>query len=135
MAPLYREGVRRYLAGELCHARPQDHSQATYSIWRDEDDYRIEWSESAERIERTVRALGPPYLGARSRLGGREVVIHRVEVEADLPFAIRQPGKVWSLDPEGRPSVVCGSGLVKVVEASADGKSILPLKALRLRFG
>jgi methionyl-tRNA formyltransferase len=62
------------------------------------------------------------------------VVIHRAEVEPDLPFAIRQPGKVWALDTDGRPTVVCGSGLLKILEASADGTSIVPLEKLRLRF-
>jgi methionyl-tRNA formyltransferase len=134
VAPLYREGVRRYLAGELREARAQDESQATYSIWRDEIDYRIDWSESAERVERTVRALGPPYLGARSRLGTPDVVIHQARVERDLTFAIRQPGKIWALDDQGRPTVVCGSGLLKVLAASTGGESILPVKSLRQRF-
>jgi hypothetical protein len=46
----------------------QDHSKATYSIWRDEIDLWIDWNESASRIERTIRALGRPYMGARTRL-------------------------------------------------------------------
>jgi methionyl-tRNA formyltransferase len=134
VSPLYREGVRRYLAGELREGRKQDESLATYSMWRDEVDYRIDWSESAERIERTVNALGPPYLGARSRLDGEEVILHQVRVEPDLTFAIRQPGKIWALDSEGCPTVVCGSGMIKVLAATARGASILPLKALRQRF-
>jgi methionyl-tRNA formyltransferase len=132
--PLYREGAGRYLRGELVDARPQDKRLATYSIWRDELDYRIDWSESADRIERTVRALGPPYLGARSTLGGEEVVLHRAEVMPDLEFAIRQPGKVWSLDADGRPTVVCGKGCLKILAASAGGKGLFPLKSLRQRF-
>jgi methionyl-tRNA formyltransferase len=134
LVPLYVEGACRYLRGELAEGRPQDERAATYSIWRDAEDYRIDWTEDADRIERTIRALGPPYPGAQATLDGRAVVVRRAEVVADLPFAIRQPGKVWSLDAQGRPTVVCGSGLLKVLDATADGESILPLKALRLRF-
>jgi methionyl-tRNA formyltransferase len=133
--PLYREGARLYLRGQLTEGRRQDHAQATYSIWRDRLDLFLDWSQSAETLERTIRALGPPYEGARSRLGGKEVVLHRAAVVPDLPFAIRQPGKVWSLDAEGRPTVVCGTGLLKILAASREGASILPLKTLRQRFG
>lgn len=134
VGPLYVEGALCYLRGELSAATPQDHRQATYSIWRDELDYRLDWSKSAERLERTIRALGPPYLGAQTNLGGQVVVVERAELAPDLPFAIRQPGKVWSLDDAGRPTVVCGAGMLKITAASRAGQSILPLKSLRQRF-
>ena len=134
VVPLYREGTRRYLRGELTEGRPQDVRLATYSIWRDELDYRIDWLESADRIERTIRALGPPYLGAQSKLGVTPVVLHRAQVVGDLAFAIRQPGKIWSLDAQGRPLIVCGQGLLHLLDASVDGASIFPLTSLRQRF-
>lgn len=136
VSPLYREGVRRYLRGELVQGVAQDESQATYSIWRDEQDYRIDWSDDAATIERTVRALGPPYQGARCTLAGQEVVLHRAEVLPDQPFALRQPGKVWSLDAVGRPTVICGRGLLRILDATLakESQSLLPLKSLRLRF-
>jgi methionyl-tRNA formyltransferase len=132
--PLYREGVLRFCRGEFRDAAPQDESQATYSIWRDSDDYYIDWSQEAEFIERSVRALGTPYSGARTFLGGKVVVLQQVEVVADLPFSIRQPGKVWALDKAGNPTVVCGKGMLKICAAMVDGKTVLPLNALRLRF-
>jgi methionyl-tRNA formyltransferase len=130
----YVEGSLRYLRGELTEEWPQDTAAASYCLWRDLEDYIIDWTEDAPRIERTIRALGPPYLGARTHVEDRLVVIHRAEVEADLPFAIRQPGKVWALDSQGRPTVVCGCGLLKILEATTDGTSIMPLEKLRLRF-
>jgi methionyl-tRNA formyltransferase len=134
VTPLYREGASRYLRGELHERTVQDESHATYSIWRDAEDYRIDWLQDAEVIERSIRALGPPYLGAQTQLQGRTVVIHEARLAGDLDYAIRQPGKIASLDAEGRPTVVCGRGLLQVLSATADGENILPLKALRLRF-
>jgi methionyl-tRNA formyltransferase len=107
---------------------------ATYSIWRDEVDYWIDWREDAARIERTIRALGDPYLGARTRWNDCTVVLHRATVIDDVRFAIRQPGKVWALDEQGCPTVVCGAGMLKVLAATCDGQSILPLTSLRVRF-
>jgi len=132
--PLYRDGAVRYFRGELRQGRPQDESKATYSIWRDSDDYRIDWSQDAKRIERMVRALGPPYLGAQSLLGSRLVTISEAESVKDVPFAIRQPGKIWSKDHDGRPAVVCGNGMLRIRAATVNGKTILPLRNLRMRF-
>ncbi len=130
----YVEGALRYLRGELADPREQDERQATYSIWRDPEDYRLDWSQDAARLERTVRALGPPYLGAQTTLGGQTLVVHEARVEPDLAFAIRQPGKIWSLDARGRPTVVCGAGLLTILRATAEGRDALPLKSLRQRF-
>ncbi len=132
--PVYRAGAERFLRGDIPVGRPQDESQATYSIWRDELDYWIDWREDADRIERSIRALGDPYLGARAKLHNSTIVLHDAEVVADVPFAIRQPGKVWSLDDHGCPTVVCGRGMLKVLAASCDGQSVLPLNSIRVRF-
>jgi len=135
--PLYREGIRRYIAGELRDARPQDDRDATYSIWRNEDDLFIDWNDDARRIDRSVRALGHPYLGARTTIGDRVAILDRVEVVDDLMFAIRQPGKIWSMDAAGRPTVVCGEGMIRIAAArwADDDTSIFPVKRLRQRLG
>jgi methionyl-tRNA formyltransferase len=136
VCPLYREGARLYFEGRLPAPVPQDHSQATFSIWRDELDYRIDWTNDAQWIERTIRALGRPYLGAQSRLAGAEVVVQSADVVADREFAIRQPGKIWRIDEAGCPTVVCGRGLLKVTSLTdRQGRSVLPVKCLRQRFG
>jgi|ADGO01.1.fsa_nt_gi Methionyl-tRNA formyltransferase len=40
--------------------KSQDDRDATYSLWRDERDYFIDWSDEAARIRRFVDALGSP---------------------------------------------------------------------------
>jgi|GEM_PF-183296 len=138
VVPLFQEGVvqalRKMIDGQLTGV-PQDHAQATFNIWRDEEDLWINWHESAQRIERTIRALSPPYMGARTRLSGEVVVVHDAVIAEDLPFEIRQPGKVWRLTEQGQPVVVCGEGMLLIREASIGSKSLLPLAKLRTRFG
>jgi methionyl-tRNA formyltransferase len=108
----------------------QDGAAATYSLWRDEADYQINWAMSAEQIRRFVDAVGWPYLGAKSTVQGREIRIDRVEVGRDLAFVNRCPGKIWSLSG-GVPEVVCGSGIVQILAArEADGS---PVKFTSLR--
>ena len=134
LSPLYARGAHLYFSESFNDAQPQDDSKATFSIWRDSTDYRIDWTHDADIIERTVRALGPPYLGAQTTVDGTTIVISRASVQPDVKFAIRQPGKVWSIDELGRPSVVCGTGVLRIDQAAQEGKSLLPFRKLRVRF-
>jgi methionyl-tRNA formyltransferase len=112
----------------------QDEGQATYSHWRDAEDYFIDWAWPAKKIQRAVYALGYPYEGARTILEDRVAIIVDCEVlPDDLTFAVRQPGKVWRLTDRG-PLVVCGSGLLRVLTIrTVTGAEIL-LSKLRTRF-
>lgn len=135
LLPIYRRGAELFATSWFTERIKQDDSEATYSVWRDELDYYVNWNEPAEVIERTVRALGFPYLGARTWFENKEMVIHRASIVPDIPFAIRYPGKVWKIDDHGRPIVICGSGLLRIDEATIDGESAIPFKRLRARLG
>jgi UDP-4-amino-4-deoxy-L-arabinose formyltransferase/UDP-glucuronic acid dehydrogenase (UDP-4-keto-hexauronic acid decarboxylating) len=54
---------------------PQDLSRSTYFGRRRPEDGRIDWSWPAERIDRLVRAVAPPWPGAFAEIEGRRVVI------------------------------------------------------------
>jgi methionyl-tRNA formyltransferase len=112
----------------------QDAKNATYSLWRSDDDYQIDWTASAEQIRRFVDAVGWPYMGAKSVVQGREIRIDRVEACRDLSFVNRCPGKIWSLGG-GMPEVVCGSGMLRIVEARENDGSPVKFTSLRARFG
>jgi methionyl-tRNA formyltransferase len=116
---------------------PQDEAAASYSLWRDAADYDMDWSDSAERLRDFVYAVGPPYAGARTRLDGVPARVWDVTVEPDAVIANRVPGKVIFLR-DGRPTVVCGSGLLRIDAMSLDddsGSSCLPLARFRVRLG
>ncbi|MGE5098067.1 MAG: formyltransferase family protein [Betaproteobacteria bacterium] len=102
--------------GRLPEPTAQDESRATYSLWRDELDYDIDWTSSAADIRRHVDAVGWPYLGARTSYLGTRIVLDDVEEMPDLPFEIRSPGKLW-LIADNQPHVVCGQGLLRIVSA------------------
>jgi len=121
--------ISSFAAGSL-EESAQDPDAATYSIWRGDDDYIIDWTEDADRIRRTVDALGWPYPGAHTRLEGSTLTILDVAPGPDLRFEIRQPGKVWSV-ADGIATVVCGSGTLILTDVrDSDG---LPFRFERLR--
>lgn len=114
---------------------PQDHRKATYSLWRDQQDYWINWNDPAERIARFVDAVGMPYKGAASLCNGDKVIIWEASSVPDLAIENRCPGKVLRLQ-DGRPVVVCGSGLLIIEDGihEASGSPLVPLKSFRSRF-
>ena len=64
--------------------KSQNESDATYSVWRDELDYWVKWSDDSEKICRFVDAVGIPYKGARSSINGKIVIIKEVATVPDL---------------------------------------------------
>ena len=139
IAPCYAKLASRLVAkiakGPLS-SKAQDETMATYSMWRDEKDYEIDWTWDAARIRRFVDAVGYPYGGARTY---NETLALRVLSCSDLPSKPIEnptPGKVIFVR-RGEPVVVCGSGLLQIHEASIEesGESALPLTRFRTRFG
>lgn len=121
-------------AGKLV-GTPQKHDQASYSLWRDEIDYFIDWSENATLIIRTINALSFPFQGAKTFLNNELITINDAEEVPDIIIENREPGKVIFLT-NGFPTIVCGKGLILINSAvNKDNRSILPLKKFRSRFG
>lgn len=134
-ASLTADALSRISRDEL-HGAPQDEVQATYSLWRDEQDYAIDWSWSAERIVRFIDATGAPYLGASTCMQDRRIRILSAESLPDLTIENRCPGKLMAWR-NGRPVVVCGSGLLRIIDARDDEHRPVGWteNRIRLRFG
>ena len=116
-------------------ARPQEEANASYSIWRDEEDYFVDWAAPASYIKRFVDAVGYPYKGAAARLDGKIVRILDSDVPEDLCIENRTPGKVVRID-DLKPVVVCGHGLLRINDLIDDetGLPAIPLPRFRMRF-
>ena len=85
-------------------ARPQDGHLATYAAKVSKPEARIDWSRSAQEIDRQVRAFNP-YPGAETRLHGETI-------------------KIWEAQPcrgHGTPGSVLEAGPAGIVVASREG--------------
>ena len=112
----------------------QDEAKASYSLWLDEEDYRINWSGDAKDVEHFISCVGFPYRGATAVLNGERVRITKGIARADVKIENRTPGKVITLE-SGLPVVVCGTGLIALIEVWGEsGEALLPLKCFRSRF-
>jgi methionyl-tRNA formyltransferase len=121
------------MAGRLV-SHEQDHAAATYSLWRDEADYLIDWSFPAADIARFVDAVGYPYGGARTFAGDDQIIINDVSPRPDVAVERRQPGKIFQLDAD-RPVVVCGEGLLRIDAACLPDGTRYQFRRLRVRLG
>jgi methionyl-tRNA formyltransferase len=113
----------------------QDESKVTYSLWRDDADYLIDWQLDAPTIRRFVDATGSPYSGAATFAIHRKIRVLAATEMPDVRIENRTPGKIIALE-EGRPIVVCGQGLLRIDEAVCDvtREAALPWRRLRTRF-
>lgn len=112
----------------------QNEEEATYSLWRDEDDYFIDWNKSSAQILRFVDSVGFPYKGAKTKFNNDIIRILDVELVKDLNIVNRQAGKFLFLK-EGKPDVVCGQGIIRVLNAiyESNGNKVVFSK-LRNKF-
>lgn len=113
----------------------QDEQFSTYSVWRDDEDYHINWHNNASQIVRFINAVGFPYNGARTFMNGLDCIIEDAEEFPDVTIENRTPGKVIFMI-DNKPVIICGSGLIKI-NKFANSKSLkteLPIKCFRTRF-
>ena len=113
----------------------QNEAEATYSLWRNEGDYAIDWNQKASYIKRFIDAVGEPYKGASTTISGDKIRIYNAVEEQDVQIINRDCGKIIFMR-DGHPVVVCGEGLLKITNAIYEDSrtSIFPLKKFRIQF-
>lgn len=138
--PLYAELVIN-TAKDIFHSGfvksfPQDENLASYSLWRDENDYFIDWNFGASRVKRFVDAVGLPFKGAASFFNGKIVRILDGESVQDVIIENRNEciGKIIFFH-DLYPVVVCSEGLFMIKDIrSEDGTTLIGKIQFRSRF-
>lgn len=98
---------------------PQMLGEGAYFGGRKPEDGIINWAESARNIHNLVRAVAPPYPGARTTINGESVIITQTRL-APAQFRHDSPGVL----NVGNDMVIalCGDGaMLRVTEAIIDG--------------
>lgn len=103
------------LAGGKAPRIAQDHSQATYAVWREPEDGHIDWTRPTREVFNLVRGLTLPYPGAFSMLDGRKLTVWSAEVEREpRTYVGRIPGKVERVIPGEGVNVLTGDGTLRL---------------------
>ncbi len=115
-------------------SEPQDEGKASYSLWRNDSDYFINWFLSSVEIIRFIDAVGYPYKGAASYIHDTQTRIIKASLFDDVNIENRCPGKII-FQKGDFPIVVCGKGLIKIEKLENNsGESLLPLSKFRIKF-
>ncbi len=101
---------------------PQDESKATHYPMISKEDGRIDWSKSAREIFNKMRGF-TPWPSAFTTLDGKLFKILKC-VEADKKFDAKV-GEVIVEDK--RAFVVCGDGVVELLQVQLEGKKAMPV--------
>ena len=112
----------------------QNEQLASYSLWRDDKDYFIDWNWEAGHIQRHVNAVGYPYQGAKCYLNDKVLIVEDCTVIENINIANRVPGKTIFKEKDV-PIVVCGKGLLRLDRVKElNGKLFDFRKKFRYRF-
>jgi methionyl-tRNA formyltransferase len=117
-APLLRETVDRIHRNDI-RALPQDAARATYAPKLKKEHGLINWSLSADRIARQVRAFDP-WPGSYSRLESHQIKIWRaqpVEKGTSAP-----QGVVIEIDAESMLVACGGASALRVLEVQPENR-------------
>ena len=121
-------------SGTLPPSKPQEEKNATYSLWRNDDDYLINWSKTSNQIKRFIDAVGSPYKSSSSYINKKRVRVIEAFEYPDEFIENRTPGKVIFIKNR-LPIIVCGKGLIMITRLEDDhNNSLLPLLSFRTIF-
>ncbi len=143
-ATMLLETIPKWLSGILSPT-PQDHTKATFTKMITKENGRIDWTKSAEEIERHVRAMTPwpgSYTFWKENAGktptpekaevgvptvsvGKEVRLHLRRVSVLKERATENPGEVLDTLDDAL-AIVCGKEILVVHELQPEGKHVMP---------
>ena len=116
-------------AGQLKPVK-QPNEGITYAHKIEKTEAAVNWRDTAETIDRRVRAFNP-FPAAAAQLNGEVIKLWRASPEASSHAAHAEPGTVLSADAQG-VRVACGDGVLCVTELQrAGGKRLNAADFLR----
>ncbi len=117
--------VMHQLEAGTCEAHPQDHACSTYAHKMTKSEGIINWSLSAQQIDRKIRAFYP-WPGCVALKQGQAIKIHQARF---IPEQQGSAGHILKHDHDGL-LVACGQGAVLVIQLQIPGKKRVLASAL-----
>ena len=115
------------------HRKINSKYKKTYSIWRDENDYFINWKQENSSVERFINALGYPYDCAKTRYNGKIIKIKDCNIIKGIRYVNYHPGKICSIE-DNKPVVMTNNGLIKIKSATYLNNKTIKFKQTRKKF-
>lgn len=111
------ETLKKYLSGKIKPV-PQDDSKATFTKILSREDGKINWSKSAEEIERMVRAYNP-WPGTHFMFNGKNIKLLGASIEHNN-YSDKKSGDLFLANKH--LAAKCGSGVLILDQVQPEGK-------------
>lgn len=111
---IFNKIIRDVIAGKKLPRKKQNHKNATYSIWRNSEDARINWSDSVQNIHNLMRASKKPFYPAFAFYKGKKLYILDAEISDRRKYAGSIPGKVEHITPGDGVYILAMDGILKL---------------------
>ena len=102
-------------------------------------DSQIDWSMTANEIDRLIRASSEPFNGAYSFLDGEKIIIWKSSVKEETEDYLAKPGQVIDRDSEAGVTVATGKDFLLIQEAETYKHGRTPptkiISTIRKRLG
>jgi methionyl-tRNA formyltransferase len=116
-ADVLNQGLAHVLRGEALTPQPQAADGVTYAHKLDKAEARLDWNDSANALERKVRAFDP-WPVAEANIGGERLRIWAANA-VPIQTAVA-PGSVIAITRDGI-DVACAQGILRITEVQRDG--------------
>jgi methionyl-tRNA formyltransferase len=117
------EALAQFEKNLTLHNVPQDLVGATYANKILKDEARINWTESAEKLDCKIRAFNP-FPGTNFEKDGQVIKVWGAK-KTQLPADAGTPGEIISIENDGI-NVVTGFGVLLLTELQKPGGKRLP---------
>ena len=121
-ADLLVETLPKYISGET-QPQPQPEEGATYAKMLKKEDGRLDFSQTAEELERRVRAFSP-WPGTFFEWNGAPLKVHRAHVNTE-----KSPGIGRKLKVAGVPAIGTAEGILVLDQVQPAGKKSMSGKS------
>ncbi len=125
-AQLLIETLPKWLNKEII-PQEQNHRQATFTKIIKKEDGKIDWSESAEKIDAKIRAFNP-WPGAYSILDGKILKILEGEAIKEMDKSLENLPLGTIFKANNDILIKCGSGALKIKNLQLEGKKPMNIK-------
>jgi methionyl-tRNA formyltransferase len=121
---LINEYLLRYMAGKL-EPKSQPHPErATYSRKLIKADGMIDWTKTAQQLEREIRAFYE-WPKSRAKIGQINIILRAATIESDLKD--KKPGEYLTMS--NKMIVQTGEGALSITQLQPIGKKEMPVQA------
>ena len=122
-AEVLSDGLTLLRAGMRPVARAQADVGVTYASKLDKSEARLDWNQSANVLERKVRAFNPWPI-AEAVINGERLRIHEARAHAVTHNAA--PGSVLAMNRDGL-DIACGEGVLRLTVVQREGGRAMPI--------